>query len=109
MARHPPEKIDFYDVSEDQLAMLEMQHRDISSEVMWVASGGVVGALPASADAIWRYYQSPLVFSVPDLIQLFIFAGAFVTSLVMLWLRSRTEKDKKSIFDKIRAQKKEGH
>lgn len=87
--------------------MLEMQQRDITSEIMWVAAGGVVGALPLSADAIYRYSQEPYIFTVPDLIQLFIFAGSVATWAVTAWLHHRHKKDRSAIFSKIRAQKKD--
>lgn len=87
--------------------MLEMQHRDITSEVMWVSLGGLVGALPSAADAIMRYMKEPYIFSVPDLFQIVIFVGSGAVFGVTTWLNRRHARDREDIFTKIRSQKRD--
>lgn len=87
--------------------MLEMQHRDITSEVMWVSLGGLVGALPSAADAILRYSSAPYIFSVPDLFQIVIFVGSAAVFAVTTWLNRRQAKNREDIFAKIRSQKRD--
>lgn len=78
--------------------MLEMQHRDNTSDLMWVSLGGLVGALPSAAEAIYRYSKEPYALSVPDLIQIMILVASSAAFAVTVWLNRRHARDRQDIF-----------
>lgn len=86
--------------------MLDVYQRDAAAEIMWVCLGGVVGALPASAEAIVKYAHAPYVFSISNLVQIGIFLLSLGALVVSGWLNHSRKKKHDSVIEKIRAQKK---
>lgn len=104
---HRKESIDFYEVSEDQLMLLESSQRDLTLEILWIGMGAAIGSFPTSLLAVLKYLHTPAyVFAGDELIQLMIFCGAMVACVVSTAIYRRRSKTAKSIFEEIRAQKK---
>ncbi len=106
--RHGKESIDFYDVSEDQIMILESSQRDLTLEILWIGLGTAIGAFPSSLSAMWKYFSSEVgyVFPLDELAQVVVFFAAISASGVATKIYRKRAKTATSIFTEIRAQKK---
>jgi hypothetical protein len=105
---HKADAIDYYEISEHQLLMLESGKRDSLVEFCWGALALAVGSMPTTTDSVIKAYfsanKTPL--SLVDQVQFFfVIAGivAACTACVVIRTRGRKAAD---VAARVWAQKK---
>jgi hypothetical protein len=100
------ESIHLFQVSEEQLQMLEMRHKDKSSEIISASIGVACGAAPSTISWLIEYFSGPVVIETPELVQVLLFFSAIVVGLIVWRLNAGQEKMRRGVIDRIRQQRK---